>query len=127
MKKYQKAIEVYYDKNYTVQHGLGVLNTVQRLIFGTGLTFNMMLAAYYTQIGIMTIGDVMMIQTLMLQFLGPLFILGSMYRSFEDNLIDIRKISSMMQTPSSVVEGTKDLANVAGGITFRNVTFRYIN
>lgn len=80
--KYQKAIEVYYDKNYTVQHSLGVLNTVQRLIFGAGLTFNMMLAAYYTQIGILTIGDVMMIQTLMLQFLGPLFILGSMYRSF---------------------------------------------
>lgn len=33
----------------------------------------------------------------------------------------------MMQTPSSVVEGTKDVASVAGEITFRNVTFRYIN
>lgn len=93
---------MYYDKNYEVQQGLGVLNTIQRLIFGTGLTFNMMLAAYYTQMGLLTTGDIMMIQTLMLQFLGPLFILGSMFRSFEDNLIDIRKITTMMQTPANV-------------------------
>lgn len=103
LKKYQKAIEVYYDKNYGVQHSLGVLNTVQRLIFGTGLTFNMMLAAYYTQLGLLTTGDIMMIQTLMLQFLGPLFFLGSMFRSFEDNLVDIKKITTMMLTPASVV------------------------
>lgn len=65
----------------------------------------MMLAAYYTQKGLLTTGDIMMIQTLMLQFLGPLFILGSMYRSFEDNLIDIRKITTIMQTPALVQEG----------------------
>ena len=61
-----------------------------------------MLAAYYTQIGLLTIGDIMMIQTLMLQFLSPLFFLGTMFRSFEDNIIDIKKISQMMVTPSSV-------------------------
>ena len=66
-----------------------------------------MLAAYYTQIGLLTTGDIIMIQTLMLQFLFPLFILGSMYRSFEDNLIDINKIKNVMLTPGSVVEGTK--------------------
>jgi len=78
---------------------------MQRFIFGSGLTFNMMLAAYYTQLGLLTTGDIMMIQTLMLQFLGPLFILGSMYRSFEDNLIDIRKITTIMKTPALVEEG----------------------
>ncbi len=127
LKKYQKSIEVYYDKNYGVQESLGTLNTVQRLIFGTGLTFNMMLAAYYTQKGLLTTGDIMMIQTLMLQFLGPLFILGSMFRSFEDNLIDIKKITSMMLTPANVTEGTQDLTNVQGHIAFKNVSFKYIN
>ena len=42
----------------------------------------MMLAAYYTQIGLLTTGDIIMIQSLMLQFLSPLFFLGTMYRSF---------------------------------------------
>jgi ABC-type transport system involved in Fe-S cluster assembly fused permease/ATPase subunit len=73
-----------------------VLNTLQRFIFGCGLTFNLMLAAYYTQKGILSTGDIMMIQTLMMQFLGPLYILGSMYRSFDDNLIDIRRINKIM-------------------------------
>jgi len=61
---------------------LGFLNIMQRVIFGTGLTFNMILAAHYVQKGILTTGDIMMIQTLMMQFLSPLFILGSMYRNF---------------------------------------------
>lgn len=87
---------------------------MQRLIFGTGLTFNIMLAAYYTQLGLLTTGDIMMIQTLMLQFLGPLFNLGAMYRMFEDNLIDIKKIGSMMAIPASVLEGSQTLAEVKG-------------
>ncbi len=73
-----------------------------------------MLAAYYTQLGLLTTGDIMMIQTLMLQFLGPLFNLGAMYRMFEDNLIDIKKIGSMMAIPASVLEGSQPLAEVKG-------------
>jgi ABC-type transport system involved in Fe-S cluster assembly fused permease/ATPase subunit len=65
----------------------------------------MMLAAYYTKLGLLTIGDIMLIQSLMLQFLSPLFFLGSMYRSFNDNLIDIEKINSIMKTPALVKEG----------------------
>ena len=80
--KYQHSLEDYYAKNYDVQRSLGIINTAQRAIFGAGLTFNMMLAAYYTQMGLLTTGDIIMIQSLMLQFLSPLFFLGTMYRSF---------------------------------------------
>ncbi len=69
---------------------MGVLNTVQRFIFGGGLTFNLVLAAYYTQKGLMSTGDIIMIQTLMMQFLNPLFFLGTMYRSFTDTFVDVR-------------------------------------
>ncbi len=93
-----------------------MLNSVQRFIFGSGLTFNMMLAAYYTQLGLLTTGDIMMIQSLMLQFLTPLFILGSMYRSFNDNLIDINKINAIMLTPASVQPGNKEIASLRGEI-----------
>lgn len=123
--RYQEALKEYYSKNYVVQHSLGVLNTVQRAIFGAGLTANMMLAAHYVQRGILTTGDIVMIQTLMLQFLGPLFVLGSMYRSFEDNLIDIRKITDIMETPASVTEGTKELPALEGKVRFSNVNFKY--
>ena len=50
----------------------------------------MILAAYYVQKGFLTTGDLIMIQTLMLQFLNPLFFLGSMYRTFVDTFIEVR-------------------------------------
>ena len=72
------------------QRTLGVLNSVQRAIFGAGLTFNLILAAYYTQKGILSTGDIIMIQALMMQFLNPLFFLGTMYRSFTDTFVDVK-------------------------------------
>lgn len=69
------------------QKSLGILNTVQRVIFGVGVTFNLMIGAYFVQKGLMSTGDVIMIQTLMLQFLNPLFFLGSSYRNFMDTFV----------------------------------------
>jgi ATP-binding cassette subfamily B (MDR/TAP) protein 7 len=75
---------------------LGILNTAQRFIFGGGLTFNMILAAYYVQKGVLSTGDLIMIQTLMLQFLTPLFFLGTMYRNFTDSFIEVRELYETM-------------------------------
>jgi ABC-type transport system involved in Fe-S cluster assembly fused permease/ATPase subunit len=71
----------------TAQKSLGILNTVQRMIFGAGITFNLVVGAYFVQKGMMSTGDVIMIQTLMLQFLAPLFFLGSTYRNFVDTFV----------------------------------------
>jgi ABC-type transport system involved in Fe-S cluster assembly fused permease/ATPase subunit len=71
----------------TAQRSLGILNTIQRMIFGAGITFNLIVGAYFVQRGMMSTGDVIMIQTLMLQFLAPLFFLGSTYRNFVDTFI----------------------------------------
>jgi ABC-type transport system involved in Fe-S cluster assembly fused permease/ATPase subunit len=79
------------------------LNTVQRFIFGGGLTFNLVLAAYYTQKGILSTGDIIMIQTLMMQFLNPLFFLGSMYRSFNETFIDVREFNKTLMQPIRVI------------------------
>lgn len=59
---------------------LGILNSGQRIIFGTGLTINLMLAAHYAKRGLVAVGDVVLIQTLMLQLFNPLNMLGMMYR-----------------------------------------------
>lgn len=106
--------------------GLGILNTAQRFIFGTGLTFNMILAAYYVQKGFLTIGDLIMIQTLMLQFLNPLFFLGTMYRTFVDTFIEVKELYNIMERPANVLEGSKQVSKLDGKIEFRNVSFKYI-
>jgi ABC-type transport system involved in Fe-S cluster assembly fused permease/ATPase subunit len=88
--KYRKGLQNYYSCSMEQQRTLGVLNSVQRVIFGCGLTFNLLLAVKYTQMGILSIGDIIMIQTLMMQFLNPLFFLGTMYRSFTDTFVDVK-------------------------------------
>ena len=96
--------------NMKTQISLGVLNTAQRFIFGAGLTFNMILAAYYVQKGILSTGDLIMIQTLMLQFLNPLFFLGTMYRTFTDTFIEVKELYDTMERPANVIEGTNSLS-----------------
>ena len=71
---------------------LGILNTGQRIIFGVGLTFNLIMSAYYVQKGLMTTGDIVMIQALMMQFLTPLFFLGSTYRNFVDTFVEVKDL-----------------------------------
>lgn len=88
--KYQNALEQYYRNARRSQRSLGVLNTVQRVIFGAGITFNLIMGAYFVQKGVMSTGDVIMIQTLMLQFLSPLFFLGITYRNFVDTFVEVR-------------------------------------
>ncbi len=89
------------------QKSLGILNTVQRVIFGVGVTFNLMIGAYFVQKGLMSTGDVIMIQTLMLQFLNPLFFLGSSYRNFMDTFVEVRELFDTMNKPAEVIEGNK--------------------
>lgn len=85
------------------QKSLGILNTVQRVIFGVGVTFNLMIGAYFVQKGLMSTGDVIMIQTLMLQFLNPLFFLGSSYRNFMDTFVEVRELFDTMNKPAEVI------------------------
>ncbi len=82
------------------QKSLGILNTVQRVIFGAGITFNLIVGAYFVQKGTMSTGDVIMIQTLMLQFLSPLFFLGSTYRNFVDTFVEVRELFDTMKRPA---------------------------
>lgn len=90
VQKYQKSLQNYYQAAMECQKSLGILNTVQRIIFGAGLTFNLIMSAYYVQKGYMSTGDIVMIQTLMMQFLSPLFFLGSTYRNFVDTFVEVK-------------------------------------
>ena len=112
--------------NMKTQISLGVLNTAQRFIFGIGLTFNMILAAYYVQKGILSTGDLIMIQTLMLQFLNPLFFLGTMYRTFTDTFVEVKELYDTMERPANVTEGAIELPELKGNIVFKNVKFAYL-
>ena len=62
------------------QKSLGILNSGQRLFFTLGLTFNLILGAHSVHHQLMSTGDIIMVHTLMMQLLSPLFFLGTSYR-----------------------------------------------
>jgi ABC-type multidrug transport system fused ATPase/permease subunit len=94
-----------------------------------GMTTNMILASRAAQKGLMTAGDVVMMQTLMLQLLNPLFFLGVMYRNFTDNFLDIIRLYEVLEMVPKVREPEKPLecGELAGEIEFRRVSFCYPN
>jgi ABC-type transport system involved in Fe-S cluster assembly fused permease/ATPase subunit len=55
----------------------------------------------------MSTGDIIMIQTLMLQFLSPLFFLGSTYRNFIDTFVELKELFDTMKKLAEVIEGQK--------------------
>ena len=91
---------------------------MQRVIFGAGITFNLIMGAYYVQKGIMSTGDIVMIQTLMMQFLSPLFFLGSTYRNFVDTFVEVKELYDTRRKPAEVTDGSYELAEVKGDIRF---------
>jgi ATP-binding cassette, subfamily B, heavy metal transporter len=120
MKAYERAAV----KNYT---SLAVLNAGQALIFTTGLTTCMWLAARGVAAGTMTVGDFVMVNAYLIQLYQPLHMLGFVYREVKQGLIDIETMFNLMDVEVEVKDdpGAKPLVVAEGRISFENVSFAY--
>ncbi|MBI2380132.1 MAG: ABC transporter ATP-binding protein/permease [Gammaproteobacteria bacterium] len=83
---------------------LATLNSGQALIVAAGLTAMMLLAAYRVQAGIMTVGDLVMVNAYMLQLFVPLNFLGFVYREIKSSLANIEAMFALLQRPPSIVD-----------------------
>ena len=84
--------------------GLWDLNAGQRVIFSAGMCLNLLLSAYKVQMGILTVGDVVLLQTLMMSLLGPLNLLGSLHREYTDSFHEIKEIFTLLNNKPTVRE-----------------------
>jgi ABC-type transport system involved in Fe-S cluster assembly fused permease/ATPase subunit len=127
--RYLEKLQANYKHTMINQNSLGILNTGQRLLFATGMTINMMVAAQYAKRSLMSAGDIVMMQSLMLQLINPLFFLGTMYRNFTDSFIDIKELFRVLQTPPKIRDPETPIpcGDLFGKIEFRDISFRYDN
>jgi ATP-binding cassette, subfamily B, heavy metal transporter len=120
MARYEKAAI----RTYT---SLGVLNTGQAVIFTGGLVACMLLAARDVAAGVLTIGDFVMINAILMQLYLPLNFMGMVYREIKQGLIDIETMFALLHEPPEIVDrpGAKPLVVRNGAIKFENVYFSY--
>ncbi len=120
MARYERAAV----RTYT---SLGVLNTGQAVIFSLGMVACMLLAARDVMAGVLTVGDFVMINAIMIQLYMPLNFMGMVYREIKQGLVDIETMFALLQEPAEIVErpDAKPLHVEKGTIKFDHVSFAY--
>ncbi|KAL7074271.1 hypothetical protein ACQ4LE_006450 [Meloidogyne hapla] len=109
---------------------LALLNFTQNAIFSAGLIGVMALAAENVKNGTMTVGDIILVNTLLFQMSIPLNFLGSMYRDIRQGLLDMQVMFALTEKKSRIVQkpDAKPLiiSQRQSKIIFENVVFGYV-
>lgn len=109
------------------QNSLSLLNFGQQLIISSALIAILWFTTRDVVAGTSTVGDLVLINTLMLQLYVPLNFLGVMYREIKQSLIDVDKMFTLLNAPREIenVPNAPDLEVRAGRVEFRDVGFAY--
>ncbi len=120
MAKYEQAST----KAYT---SLAVLNAGQAAIFTLGMTACMAMCAIDIQAGRNTVGDFVMINTMMIQLYQPLNFMGMVYREIKQAVTDIEAMFGILGRNPEIEDraGAPALQVSGGSIRFEDVTFAY--
>jgi len=129
IRRYNAVLQQFADMSVKTQSSLSLLNFGQNLIFSTGLSAIMLLAAQGIVAGQMSVGDLVMVNGLLFQLSVPLNFVGSVYREIRQALIDMETMMSLQQIRASITDApdAKPLQLKQGGgeIEFDNVKFAF--
>ncbi len=103
------------------------LNFVQGAVIAVGVTMVLIMAAEGVVAQQLSLGDMIMIQALLLQLFMPLGSLGIVYRQIKHNFIDMNNMFNLLdKKPKIKSDKNAPLLKVGQGkIEFKNVTFAY--
>ncbi|MEZ5505766.1 MAG: ABC transporter ATP-binding protein/permease [Gammaproteobacteria bacterium] len=106
---------------------LAALNSGQALIIAVTITLMMIRAAQQVMDGTLTLGDLAMVNALMIQVFIPLNVLGFVYREIKRALADVEAMFDILKIPPAIRDADDAVALPADadGITFDNVSFHY--
>jgi len=125
--RYDRAMERYEDASVRAYTSLSVLNAGQATIFTVGLAAAMVMCAFEIRAGSKTVGDFVLINSMMIQLYQPLNFMGMVYREIKQAVIDIETMFSILARNPEIQDapGAAPLTVSAGVIRFDNVAFAY--
>ena len=124
---YNDKLDLWQSSGLKTQISLSALNFGQGAIVTVGVTVIMIFSAKEVAAGNITIGDLVLINTLMLQLFIPLSILGSVYRQLQYSLADMDLVIKLLGRTPEIVDADDAVALEVtdANIRFRDVEFHY--
>jgi ATP-binding cassette subfamily B protein len=125
--RYANAVDAYAKAAVKSENSLAWLNMGQSLITNFMLGTGMAVVAWGWSTGEFTAGDVVFVSTLLSQLFRPLDMLGWVYRTIRQGVIDMGAMFDLIDTQAEVkdVPGAAPLTVDRGEVRFEGVRFGY--
>jgi ATP-binding cassette subfamily B protein len=126
-RRYGNAMRAFADAAVKNETSLAWLNIGQSLITNLMMAGAMGYTVWGWSQGKFTTGDVVLVNTLLAQLFRPLDMLGWVYRTIRQGLIDMEAMFAIVDTPPEVndLPGAPDLTVSRGEVRFEDVRFDY--
>ncbi len=125
--RYDRAMAAYATAAVRNQNSLAWLNIGQSFITNLMMALGMGLVVWGWSQGEFNAGNVVLVSTLLAQLFRPLDLLGMVYRTIRQGVVDMAAMFELIDAPAEVVDapGARDLVVSGGHVRFENVVFDY--
>lgn len=125
--RYDNAIHSYSNAAVKSENSLAWLNVGQAVITNAMLGIGMAMVAWGWSTGEFTSGDVVLVSTLLAQLFRPLDMLGFVYRTVRQGVIDMGAMFDLVDTRAEIADApdATDLSVRGGAVRFEDVRFGY--
>ena len=126
-RRYDESMQRWERASVKSQTSLAFLNAMQALIIASAVTSLMVLAADGVVKGTMSVGDLVLVNVLLIQLYIPLNFLGVIYREIKQSLADMEKMFRLLSENREVDDapGARHLFLGGAAIRFEHVDFSY--
>src|SRR5688572_7630570 len=126
-RRYDENLRKYEDAATKSEASLGLLNIGQSLIIAAAVTALMLLAAEGVAAKTFTLGELVLVNGLLIQLYIPLNVLGMVYRNIKQSLLDMDRMFRLLSVNLEIQDkaGAPDVPPGAARVEFRNVDFFY--
>lgn len=125
--RYDNTLDNWETSAVKSQTSMSMLNFGQGAIISIGVTFIMVFASMGVADGSMTLGDLVLVNAMMLQLFIPLSFLGIIYRMLKYSLADMDLVLKLLNTDTEIMnkDNASDIDIIDAKIEFKNVNFSY--
>ena len=127
LQRYDQTLNKWEHAAVKSQTSMSLLNFGQGAIIAVGLTLIMISAGQGVVAGELSLGDLVLVNTLMLQLFIPLGFLGIIYRMLKHTLADMQQVMLLLDREIEVKDkaDARDLKVTDGEVRFEKVNFAY--